>query len=71
MTEHQMRGLLEAEIGKRASLRALAREWKISHAYISDVRRGEQMPGPAILKRLGLRAVRRRITTYEPLQRSA
>ena len=43
------------------SLRALAREWSVSHAYISDVLRREKPPGDALLRPLGLKAV----TYYE------
>lgn len=35
--------------------KALAREWRISPQYLSDVLLGRRKPGPKILKRLGLK----------------
>lgn len=52
-------GALLTEIIERdyAGLRACARAWKISAAYISDVNNGRRDPGPAILGKLGLTKV--------------
>ncbi len=50
--------LIEQEIEKAGSLRALARKWKLSAPYISDVLKFRRHPGPAILERFGLVALR-------------
>lgn len=64
MTEDQVRALIERLILEAGSLRALARRWKITPAYLSDLRRGRRAPGPHVLRPLGLKRV---VTiTYEP-----
>jgi hypothetical protein len=44
----------EARIGEFPSLRAAARRWRVSAAYLSDLRHGRREPGPKILKALRL-----------------
>lgn len=52
-------GALLAEIIDRdyESLRACARKWKVSAAYLADVNSFRRDPGPAILNKLGLTKV--------------
>lgn len=64
-TLEQVRGLLRARIEGAEGLRSLARAWRVSPAYISDVIHERREPGPAILRRLKL--VRVTVVTYEPL----
>lgn len=45
-------------------VRALARKWKVSAAYVSDLARGNRAPGPPILKRLNLKKNPPAPTTY-------
>jgi hypothetical protein len=54
MTEDQVRAKVEAEVGRAGSLRALAREWRISPSYLSDFLNGRRGPGPQVLSPLGL-----------------
>lgn len=58
--------LLREQVQRRSSLRALAREWKCSAPYVSDVLLGKRPPGPKILKRLGLK----RVVRYEYVRAS-
>ena len=41
----------------RGSLRSLAVEMQISHAYLFDVLRGTRLPGPKVLEALNLERV--------------
>lgn len=60
LTDVQVRGLVKREIIKAGSLRNLAKQWSVSPAYVSDVMLNRRLPGPAILKPLGLqRRIRR------------
>lgn len=55
-------------IAAAGSQNALAREWKISAPYLSDVLKGNRTPGPTILKKLGL-CVHRTVTLdYRPIE---
>lgn len=45
-------------------VRALARKWDVSAAYVSYLTRGNRAPGPPILKRLGLKKNPPAPTTY-------
>jgi hypothetical protein len=53
-----VRALLR-EIADRdyGSIRAMGRGWKCSPAYLSDVMRGTRHPGPALLRKLGVKRV--------------
>lgn len=62
MSADEVRKMVEARAGEVGTMRALARAWKVSPAYLSDVINGKREPGPAILKALGLR----RLMVYEP-----
>lgn len=57
MTEADVRKLVGREIERAGSRRALAMEWGVSSALISDVMNGRRGPGPAILKHFKLRRV--------------
>jgi transcriptional regulator with XRE-family HTH domain len=46
------------------SLRTLAKELKLSAAYVSDVLRGNREPGPKILAPLHLRRVKTTVIYY-------
>lgn len=54
MTEEQVRAKVEAIVVKAGSMRAVAREWKVSPAYLSDFLNGRRGPGPQILAPVGL-----------------
>jgi len=60
----EVRALLAARVDGARGVRSLARAWQLSPAYISDVLGGRKAPGPAILRKLRLRAVT--VVTYEP-----
>lgn len=54
-----LRAELEKRITKAASLRALAREWGVSAAYLSEVRRGGRPVSDKLMAKLG---IERRVT---------
>lgn len=54
LTEDQVRRKVESEMIKAGSIRALAREWRISASYLCDFLNGRRGPGPQILRPLGL-----------------
>ena len=60
--------LVHARIAEAGSLRALAREWGVSPAYLSDLTNGRRGPGPKILGPLGL--VREKIVRYVPAKKA-
>lgn len=60
-----MRLIIRDEVNAVDSLRAAAKRWKISPAYLSDVLNGRRNPGPAILKPLGY--VRVVEVKYQPI----
>lgn len=62
---------VQQELEKAGGLRALARKWKLSAPYISDVLRCRRHPGPSILKHFGLVALREVIVRYEPKGKKA
>jgi hypothetical protein len=47
--------MVEREAVKAGSIRGLARKWKLSAPYISDVLLRRRDPGPSILRKLKLR----------------
>lgn len=55
--------LLREQIAK-ASLRKLALQIGCSAAYLSDVMRGNRLPGPKVLKYLGLRKIVTKTVQY-------
>lgn len=57
MTRRQVLQIVESERDAAGGVRALARKWRLSAPYISDVLRGRRDPGPKVLKKLGLRKV--------------
>lgn len=61
LTADDVRDRIRARALLAGGMRALAREWRVSHAYISDVLRGGKDPGAALLLPLGLEAE----TTYQ------
>lgn len=56
-------------VEQAGSLRALARRWKLSAAYLSDVKNGRRAPGPSILKHLGYTSTHQWVTTYTKVKR--
>lgn len=58
MSERDVCSLVEKEIERAGSLRALSREWGVSPAMLSDLLNGRRGPGPKILGPLGLRRVK-------------
>lgn len=54
LDEDAFRRFLEAHIQEFPSLRAAARRWRVSAAYLSDLRHGRREPGPKILRALHL-----------------
>lgn len=56
-TTVQVLKMVRSEVERAGSQRALAREWGISVAYLSDVLRGNRHPGPSICGPLGLKPV--------------
>ena len=55
MKEKTVVSILRVLVKRHGSLRALAREIRISPAYLSDVLRGNRYPGPKIAKYLSLK----------------
>jgi hypothetical protein len=53
-----VRAAFLAALGEAGGVRRLARRWRLSPAFISDVHLGRRHYGPHILKRLGFKAVR-------------
>ena len=56
--------LMRAEIARAGSVKVLAHEWKVAPAYLADLSRGRRVPGPKILRALGLERVK--TVTYQP-----
>ena len=54
LTESDIRAQVEALVVKAGSMRALAKEWNMSPAYLGDFLNGRRGPGPQILAPLGL-----------------
>ena len=52
--EADVRDTVEGLVVGAGSMRALAREWGMSPAYLGDFLNGRRGPGPQILKPLGL-----------------
>ncbi len=57
MNESAVIEMVRKEKARAGGVRALAREWKVSPCYISDLLNGRRGPGPSILKPLGLKRV--------------
>jgi hypothetical protein len=55
MTEADVKKLVGRAIERAGGVRALAREWDVSPAQISDVMNGRRGPGPKVLRNLGMR----------------
>lgn len=62
MTAEDVRDLVRKRIAAAGSMAALAKQWKCSTGYLSNILNGRDTPGPRILKPLGLRIVT--TTTY-------
>lgn len=60
ITAEGVRARVRVAVARAGSLRALAREWGVSPAWLSEYLAGDSPPGPAILGALGLR----RVVTY-------
>lgn len=55
MSADEVRKMIRSRAEDIGTMRALARAWKVSPAYLSDVINGNREPGPRILRALGLR----------------
>lgn len=62
MTAEDVRDLVRKRIAAAGSMAALAKQWKCTAGYLSNILNGRDTPGPRILKPLGLRIVT--TTTY-------
>jgi hypothetical protein len=51
---------IHTAVAEAGSLRALAVRWRVTGSYIGRACRGKDLPGPGILRPLGLEAVRDR-----------
>lgn len=56
---------LHRAVDKAGSLKALATQWHVSESYLCDVRKRKRLPGPSILRPMGLMA----ILIYETTQK--
>ena len=56
--------MIQDEADDAGGLRALGRKWKLSAAYLSDILRHRRNPGPSVLSRFGLVALRTVTTEY-------
>lgn len=65
-TREEVVALLQSRQGNR-SRSALAREIGVTPAYMTYVYQGRKLPGPSILRYLGLKAVREVHTHFEKL----
>lgn len=54
MTADEVRAVVSRMAMRAGSLRALARSWGVSAAYLSDILAGNRTPGPSVLRHLGL-----------------
>lgn len=67
LTLRQLRKYIAAEVKAAESLRGLAADVGISHAYLSNFLRSPQMaPGPAILRAFGFQQVETLYTRIAP-----
>lgn len=57
MNQNQVIARVRGEVERAGSIRALAREWGVTHAYLCMVLSGKKPPGDKVLKLLGLRKV--------------
>jgi len=57
LTHDQLVALLRQQAKEAGSQKILAIRWGISQQYLTDVLKGRRMPGPKILKMLGLEPV--------------
>lgn len=57
ITRDQLIDLIRAAVKASGSQRALARKWKVTPAYITDLLHGLRDPGPKILDALGYERV--------------
>ena len=55
ITQPQVVDLIRGHASQAGGVRALARQWRCSEAYISLILSGRRSPGRLVLKRLGLR----------------
>lgn len=57
ITRDELTELIRAAARKAGSQRALARGWKVTPAYITDLLKGLRDPGPRILAAMGYERV--------------
>lgn len=67
MNENELRRRVVREVARAGGLRALAREWGVSPAYLSCYLNGTMRAGEKIAAKLGLTAVRTISYRYEPV----
>ena len=63
LTRSQVMALIQGKQAGR-SLRAFAKELKVSAAYLSDLYRGNRDPGPTILTIFGLKRTKTVVVEY-------
>jgi hypothetical protein len=64
LSRRDVGAIIEGVIATAGGVRALARKWGLSAAYISDIRLAKRDPGPVVLRFLGLKKQEQRIVTY-------
>jgi hypothetical protein len=65
MNQDEVIKILRKHIEGAKSLRALARKWSLSAAYLSDVMLKKRFPGKKILHKIGLQAHIKVTRTFE------
>lgn len=64
MTEDEVRDLIRSYAERAGSVRALAKEWNVSQAYLDKQIRGVQAVGELVLRKLNL--IRRKVYEFFP-----
>jgi len=57
LTHEQILKLIEENVSRAGTQFALAEEWGVNGSYLSNIRKGKQLPGPTICRRLKKKAV--------------
>jgi hypothetical protein len=64
MTHTEVLQVIKRHADSKGGIRALARHWKVSAAYLSDILLEKRYPGPKVLKHLGLKGSIRTVRTF-------
>lgn len=64
ITHDELVALIRAAVKEAGSQRALARQWSVAPAYVTDLLRGLRDPGPKILEAMGYE----RVVLYRKLE---